>query len=46
MLDALYTPLKKQAKTDSGRTEIERRYGMRSAAAIGHLLMRLETEMA
>jgi hypothetical protein len=46
MLDALYAPLKKQAKTDSGRTEIERRYGMRSAAAIGHLLMRLETEMA
>lgn len=45
LLDALYAPLKKQTKTDAGRTEIERRYGMRSAAAIGHLLMRVEGEL-
>lgn len=44
MLEALYTPLAKQAKTDAGRTLIERRYGMRSAAAIEHLLLRLESE--
>ena len=45
MLDALYAPLAKQAKKAAGRTEIERRYGMRAAAAIGHLLMRIEAEM-
>ena len=44
MLDALYAPLAKQAKKAAGRTEIERRYGMRAAAAIGHLLMRIEAE--
>ena len=44
MLSALYAPLAKQAKTEAGRTNIERRYGMRSAAAIEHLLMRLESE--
>ena len=45
MLDALYASLAKQAKKAAGRTEIERRYGMRAAAAIGHLLMRIEAEM-
>ena len=45
MLDALYAPLAKQAKKAAGRTEIERRYGMRAAAAIGHFLMRIEAEM-
>lgn len=45
MLDALYAPLAKQAKKAAGRKEIERRYGMRAAAAIGHLLMRIEAEM-
>lgn len=45
MLDALYAPLAKQAKKAAGRTEIERRYGMRAAAAIGHLLMRIEAQM-
>ena len=44
MLPALYAPLAKQAKKDAGRMEIERCYGMRSAAAIGHLLMRLDAE--
>ncbi len=42
MLKALYAPLVKQAKNAIGRTDIERHYVMRSAAAIGHLLMRLE----
>ena len=42
MLKALYAPLVKQAKKAAGRTDIERHYVMRSAAAIGHLLMRLE----
>ena len=42
MLKALYAPLVKQAKNAAGRTDIERHYVMRSAAAIGHLLMRLE----
>lgn len=44
LLKALYAPLAKQVKTANGRTDIERRYGMRSAAAIGHLLMRLDDE--
>ena len=44
MLRSLYAPLAKQAKKDAGRMETERRYGMRSAAAIGHLLMRLDVE--
>lgn len=44
MLEALYAPLAKQTRTDAGRTMVERRYGMRSAAAIEHLLMRLEGE--
>ncbi len=42
MLKALYAPLVKQAKKAAGRNDIERHYVMRSAAAIGHLLMRLE----
>ncbi len=45
MLRALYAPIAKQAKKEAGRMEIERRYGMRSAAAIGHLLMRLDAEV-
>ena len=42
MLKALYAPLVKQAKKAAGRNDIERHYVMRSSAAIGHLLMRLE----
>ena len=44
MLRALYAPLVKQAKKDAGLMEIERCYGMRSLAAIGHLLVRLDAE--
>jgi hypothetical protein len=44
MLKVLYAPLAKQAEKASGRTDIERRYGMRSVAAIGHLLTRLDDE--
>jgi hypothetical protein len=36
--------LAKQANKASGRTDIERRYGMRSSAAIGFLLKRLDNE--
>ena len=44
MLRALYAQLAKQAKKDASRMESERCYGMRSAAATGHLLMRLDAE--